>query len=123
MDITLARVSPGAVATRAAEIHEVEAQEGGLRDVNDREDEAEAEVGEATPLNQAKRSREDKGSSGNSEGHIRKAQDRSAIRSERVREERPEARLTLTGEEEINTLPNPSGNNPSDSAGLQLPGR
>ena len=44
MDITLARVSPGAVATRAAEIPEVEAQEGGLRDVNDREDEAEAEL-------------------------------------------------------------------------------
>ena len=122
MDITLARVSPGAVATRTAVIHEVEAQEGALRDVDDREEEAEAGIGEATPLNQAKRSREDKGSSGNSEGHIRKAQDRSAIRSERVREERPEARLMPIGREEINTLPNPLGNNPSDSAGLQLPG-
>ena len=82
----------------------------------------EAKAGEATPQNQAKRSKEDKGNSGNSEGHVRKAQDWSAIMSERVREEHSEARLELIGEEENIPLINPSGNEPSNPAKMQLSG-
>ena len=41
--------------------------------------------------------------------------------SERVREEHPEARLELIGEEENIPFINPSGNESSNPAGMQLP--
>ena len=73
MDITYAAATLTALAAEGNDDNAVEAEEEALDERNIGEEGEEAKTGEATPQNQAKRLREDKGSSRNSKGHVRKA--------------------------------------------------
>ena len=73
MGITYAAATLTALAAEGNDANAVEAEEEAHDERNIGEEGEEAKTGEATPQNQAKRLREDKGSSRNSKGHVRKA--------------------------------------------------